>query len=182
MKLRRVAAVSVLGLTLLSAALPLRGVIGDIVTTNIYLIAEEVIEDEDAYVASSSARVDGTIDGDLVISTSSLTITGAVTGDVSVLSQGSVRVTGDIGGSLRGVAREVIVEGSVGDDVAVLALATRLSGTIERDALVFGGSLTVDGESFLASAEKIISDKLVGNMRSLAMSIQRYHAARSQAG
>jgi hypothetical protein len=27
-------------------------------------------------------------------------------------------------------------------------------------------------------AEKIISDKLVGNMRSLAMSIQRYHAAR----
>ncbi len=28
-------------------------------------------------------------------------------------------------------------------------------------------------------AERVISDKLVGNMRSLAMSIQRYHAARS---
>jgi hypothetical protein len=28
-------------------------------------------------------------------------------------------------------------------------------------------------------AEKIISDKLVGNMRALAVSIQRYHAARA---
>ncbi len=146
MNLRRVAATSVLGLGLLASLLPLRGVFADIVTTNIYIVAETEVEEEDAYVASSSARIDGTIDGDLVISTGGLEISGSVTGDVLVLRQGTFRVTGDVGGSLRGVARQVIVEGSVGDDVTVLALTTRLSGAVDRDALVFGGSLTVDGE------------------------------------
>ncbi len=137
---------SVLGLTLLGAVLPLRGVFAEIVTTNIYLVTEDQVEDEDVYVASTSARIQGTIDGDLVISTGSLTISGEVTGDVFVLSQGAVEVTGDIGGSLRGVARSVIVEGSVGDDLTIAAVATRVSGSVGRDVLVFGGSLEMDGE------------------------------------
>lgn len=146
MKLRRLTAAPLLAITLFALALPLREVVADIVTTNIYLVTEGQTEDADTYVASTSARVAGTINGDLIISTGSLLISGVVTGDVLVLSQGTVRVTGDVGGSLRGIAREVIVEGSVGDDVAVAAVATRLSGTVVRDALVFGGSLTVDGE------------------------------------
>lgn len=145
-RLRKLGATSVLGLALFGVLLPLRGVVADIVTTNIYIIAEDQLEDEDVYVASSSARVDGTIDGDLVISTGALTVSGTVTGDVFVLSQGTVHVTGDIGGSLRGIARQVIIDGSVGDDVTVLAVSTRVSGTVERDLLMFGGSVTVDGE------------------------------------
>lgn len=145
MNLRRLAATSVLGLTLLAGLLPLRGFFADFVTTNIFIVAEGEVEEEDIYVASSSARIDGTIDGDLVISTSSLTISGAVTGDVLVMTQGTVNVSGEIGGSLRGTARELIVEGSVGDDVTVAAVSTRLSGTVSRDVLVFGGSLKVDG-------------------------------------
>ena len=137
---------SVLGLSLLAALIPLRGVIAEIVTTNIYLVTADEVEDEDVYVASTSARIDGTIDGDLVISTGSLNISGEVTGDVFVLSQGAVEVTGAIGGSLRGVARSVIVEGGVGDDVTVAAVSSRLSGTVGRDVLVFGGSLEMDGE------------------------------------
>lgn len=143
---RTFAATSVLGLTLLAVLLPLRGVVAEIVTTNIYLVAADGVEDEDLYVASASARIDGTVHGDLIISTGSLTIAGEVTGDVFVLSQGTVHVTGAIGGSLRGLARTVIIEGSVGDDMAVAAVATRVSGTVGRDALVFGGSFELDGE------------------------------------
>lgn len=145
MRIRRIAAASFLGIALFGAALPLRGVLADLVTTNIYLIQEDDVENADAYVAANSGRVDGTIDGDLVISTNKLTISGTVTGDVLVLSSGTVRVDGEIGGSLRGIARSVIVEGTVGDDVAVLAATTRISGEVDRDLLVFGGSVTLDG-------------------------------------
>jgi cytoskeletal protein CcmA (bactofilin family) len=146
MNLRRLATTTVLGLTLLAAALPLSGFLADFVTTNIFIVAEGEIEAEDTYVASSSARIDGVIDGDLVISTSALRISGTVTGDVLVMTQGTVHITGEVGGSVRGAAREVIIEGSVAHDVAVAAVATRLSGTVGRDALVFGGSLKIDGQ------------------------------------
>jgi len=126
--------------------LPLRGVVAEIVTTNIYLVAADEIEDEDLYVVSASAKIDGTVDGDLVVSTGSLTIAGEITGDVLVLSQGTVQVTGTIGGSLRGAARSVIAEGSVGDDLAIAAVTTRVSGTVGRDVVVFGGSFSLDGE------------------------------------
>ena len=142
-RFRVLAATSVLGLTLLGVALPL--VTADIITANIYILAEDEVEDGDVYLAATSARVEGTVEGDFVASTGSLSISGTVTGDVLVLSQGIVRVSGEIQGSLRGAAREVIVEGTVGDDVAVLAAATRITGTVERDALVFGGSVALEG-------------------------------------
>lgn len=142
-RFRVLAASSVLGLALFGVALPL--LTADIITANIYILAEDEVEEGDVYLASTSARVEGTVEGDFVASTGSLTISGTVTGDVLVLSQGTVRVTGEIQGSLRGAAREVIVEGTVGHDVAVLAVATRIKGTVERDALVFGGSMALDG-------------------------------------
>jgi hypothetical protein len=166
MTLRRIAAASVLGFALIGAALPLRGLVADIVTTNIYLIQEGEVETGDAYVAADSARVAGTIDGDLVISTSSLTISGTVTGDVLVASYGTVSVAGDIDGSLRGIAREVIVDGTVGDDVIVVAAATRISGDVARDALVFGGSLAVEGSVGRDVKGRMVSallDGTVGN-------------------
>ena len=144
-RLRPFFAASILGISLLAGAAAMPGVIADIVTTNIFIVTEGEVDDEDAYVAANTARIDGTINGDLIISTGSLLITGTVDGDVFVLSQGPVEVTGTITGSLRGAARSVIVEGSVGDDVTVAAIGTRLSGDVGRDALVFGGSLNVDG-------------------------------------
>ncbi|MGA9594760.1 MAG: polymer-forming cytoskeletal protein [Acidimicrobiia bacterium] len=137
---------AILGVTLLALALPLRAVVGEIITTNIYLQAPDDVQPEDLYLAATTARVDGTVDGDLVVSAGSVEISGTVTGDVLVLSQGSVEVTGDIGGSLRGIARSIVLEGSVGADLSVVALSTRISGTVARDALVFGGTLEIDGE------------------------------------
>ena len=47
---RPLVASSVLGLALLAAVLPLRGVIAEIVTTNIYIVGADEVEDEDVYV------------------------------------------------------------------------------------------------------------------------------------
>ncbi len=145
-RMRSLVVSSMLGLSLLAAVLPLRGVVAEVVTTNIYLIAADQVEDEDVYVASTSAKIEGTVNGDVIISTGSLLISGTVTGDVFVISQGAVEITGEIGGSLRGVARSVVVDGVVGDDVTIAAMTSRISGTVNRDALVFGASLEVDGE------------------------------------
>jgi hypothetical protein len=136
---------AVVGVAVLAVLAPVRGIFADFITTNIYLIGADTVQEEDVYVASSTARIDGTVDGDLIISTGSLEINGTVTGDVFVLSHGPVEVTGSIGGSLRGVARSVVVEGTVGDDVTITAMSTRISGSVARDALFFGGALEMDG-------------------------------------
>ncbi len=142
-RFRVLAATSVMGLALFGVALPL--VTADVITANLYILGEDEVEDGDVYLAATSARVAGTVDGDFVVSTGSLMISGMVTGDVLVLSQGTVRITGEVQGSLRGAAREIIVEGTIGHDVAALTVATRIKGSVERDALVFGGSVTLEG-------------------------------------
>lgn len=157
---------AVFGITLVAGLIALRGVLGAFITTNIYLVEPQVVAQEDVYVAANSARIEGTIDGDLVISTGSLDVTGSVTGNVLVLSQGTVRISGDVGGSVRGLARELIVDGTVGNDVAVAALITDVSGSVGRDALVFGGSLTMNGTVGRDVAGRMLSatvDGAVGN-------------------
>lgn len=116
-----------------------------VVSTNVYFVEADVTEAEDVYVVASSARVLGTIDGDLVIAAGEVTITGAVTGDVVVASQGVVAIEGEVGGSLRGVARDVRVTGSVADDVAVAAVTLDVSGSVGRDVLLLAASTDVSG-------------------------------------
>lgn len=146
MRVRSFVFSAVFGLAVLAVALPLRAIVAEIISTNIYIVGADDAQEEDVYVASNSARIDGIINGDLIISTGSLDISGTVTGDVFVISHGPVQVTGEIGGSLRGIARSVLVDGTVGDDVTVVAATTQIGGTVGRDALVFAGLLEMDGE------------------------------------
>jgi cytoskeletal protein CcmA (bactofilin family) len=157
---------AVLGITVAAALVALHGVLGSFITTSIYLVEPDIVVSEDVYVAANSARVEGTVDGDLVISTGSLDVTGSVTGNVLVLSQGTVHISGDVGGSVRGLAREVIIDGTVAGDVAVAAVTTGISGTVDRDVLDFGGSLTLDGSVGRDVAGRMLSavvDGRVGN-------------------
>ena len=130
---------------LVAVAAPVSAVWAGVISTTIYLVAPGVVQREDVYVAASSARIDGTVDGDLVISTGSLVINGTVTGDVLVASHGVVTVAGSVDGSLRGAAREVRVVGSVGDDVAVVAPTLAVHGDVGRDVGGFGGRLVHSG-------------------------------------
>jgi hypothetical protein len=164
MRVRSLFLSAIFGVALFAVALPLRGLVAEIITANIYLVQPGDVQHEDAYVAANSAHVDGTIDGDLVISTGSLEISGTVSGDVLVLSQGTVEVTGNIDGSLRGIARDVIIDGTVGDDVTVTAVSTEISGTVTRDVLFFGGSLDMSGEVGRDVKGRMISASLNGTV------------------
>lgn len=137
---------SILGLSLVALAVPLRGVVANIVTTDIYLVEPNIVATEDAYVVAATARVEGTLEGDLVVTASRIDIPGKVDGDVLVLSAGTLDISGEVTGSVRGVVRELSIEGRVGDDVAVAAATTRISGSVGRDVIVLGTSLDISGE------------------------------------
>jgi cytoskeletal protein CcmA (bactofilin family) len=120
----------------------------DVFDSSIFLLVEDDVQDEDAYVLTDNGIVAGVIEGDLVTAAGRLTISGTVTGDVLVASAGSVTISGTVLGAVRGAARTVEVEesGVIGDDLAVAALTTRIRGSVGRDAIVFGGTLDLTGD------------------------------------
>jgi cytoskeletal protein CcmA (bactofilin family) len=123
--------------------------LASLVTTNIFVVAEDDPIMEDVYVTSQSAVVDGVIDGDLVVFSGNITINGEVTGDVIAFSSATVRVNegGRVGGALRGAAVNVSISGSVGSDVFVSAASVVLEepGVVARDLMAFGGVLRAEG-------------------------------------
>ena len=120
-----------------------------LVTTDRYIVTDEDVVTEDVYVTSVTSTIEGVIDGDLTIFTGDLTITGEVTGSVTVFSSGSVVVspTGSIGGSLNGAAVRATVQGDVAEDLFLAAPSLIISntGTIGRDAMLFGGTARNEG-------------------------------------
>ncbi|MGI9641976.1 MAG: hypothetical protein ACR2N9_04250 [Acidimicrobiia bacterium] len=133
----------------LAVLLPTLSVFGALITTDRYIVREEAPVTEDQYVTSTSALIEGTLDGDLTVFSGSLTISGTVTGNVTVFSAGSVIVeeSGSIDGSLNGAATSVSVRGTVGSDVFVAAGSTVVedTGSIGRDVMGFGGTVRIDG-------------------------------------
>lgn len=120
-----------------------------LITTDRYIVPAEETVTEDQYVTSTSAHVEGVIEGDLTIFSGSITIEGEVTGSVTVFSVASVTITKEahIGGSLRGTAGTLLVAGAVDGDLFVTSASMVVdpSGEIGRDAMGFGGALTVRG-------------------------------------
>ncbi|MCP3975839.1 MAG: polymer-forming cytoskeletal protein [bacterium] len=119
--------------------------VADVITPDIYLLEAGEIQDEDAYIAATSARIDGRVEGDVFIASGAISIGGVVTGDVLVLSHGRLEITGTVEGSVRALAREVVVEGSIGGDLAVVTGAVDVSGDVARDVLLFAGSTSFEG-------------------------------------
>ncbi len=121
--------------------------IAAVLTPAIYILGEGETETEDVYIAASSARIDGTIDGDLVIASGIIDVSGEVLGDVFVVSHSRVSITGNVTGSVRVLARELDIAGTVGGDVAVLGGSLDISGEVARDVLVVAGSGSVTGST-----------------------------------
>jgi cytoskeletal protein CcmA (bactofilin family) len=120
-----------------------------LITTDTYIVRATDTVTEDQYVTSTSAHVEGVIDGDLTIFSGSVTIEGDITGSVTVFSVASVTITegAHIGGSLRGTAGTLLVAGAVDGDLFVTSASVVVdpSGEIGRDAMGFGGALTIRG-------------------------------------
>lgn len=134
----------VFSIALLAALAP---VVAAVLTPAIYILAEGESESEDVYVAASSARIAGTIDGDLVIASGAIDLSGDVLGDVFVVSHSTLSISGDVTGSVRALARDIDISGTVGGDVAVVSGSLAISGSVARDVLVVAGSGRVTGDA-----------------------------------
>ena len=132
------------GLVLLPAS-PARA---ERVQSNLVLIRDEDVVDEDLYAAGNIVQVDGRVEGDLfAVAYQEVRVTGTVTGDVVALT-GKVVIVGEVGGSVRAVAGSVIIEGIVGGDVFVGAREVRTDpgSRIGRDLLAWSWDARVEGE------------------------------------
>jgi cytoskeletal protein CcmA (bactofilin family) len=125
-------------------------VVASVITAEFFVVDEDNPIHEDAIVASTSARVDGLVDGDLTIVTGALTIRGTVTGSVNALTSGTVRIEdgGTIEGSLRSASPAVVIDGEVLGDALVTAASLTIgdTGSVGRDAVFFGGTFRLAGE------------------------------------
>ena len=120
-----------------------------VITAEIFIVEEGNPIEEDVYVASTSGRVEGLIDGDLTIITGDLTISGTITGSVIAMTSGTVRVEagGVIGGSLRSASPAVVIDGTVDGDTLVTGVRLSIgdSGSVGSDVIYFGGVFAADG-------------------------------------
>ena len=134
--------------------------VADVLTPQIYILEADEIEDEDVYIAASSARVDGRIDGDLVIASGDISIGGVVVGDVIAITHGRIDVTGTVQGSVRALSRELHVSGTVEGDVAVASGTVNVAGDVGGDVLLVAGSATTTG----AIGRDLLGRFLVGDL------------------
>jgi cytoskeletal protein CcmA (bactofilin family) len=167
------------GVALVIALAPVfAGVAPSVVTTDLFIVPEDEPIAEDVYVASTSGRVEGRIDGDLVITTGSLSISGTVAGDVLALTSGTVEIErgGVVEGSVRTVTPRVQVDGEVRRDLFVTGLGATIgsSGSVGRDMIVFGGTVTIDGSVGRDVRGRMLNTSVGGSVgRDLDVSVQR---------
>ena len=164
---------------LLFALAPLLAAIApSVVTTDLFIVDEDAPINEDVYVAATSGRVEGVIDGDLVITAGDLSISGIVTGNVLALTSGTVRVEqgGVVEGSVRTVSPQVEIDGEIGRDLFVTGLATGIgaSGVVGRDVIVFGGTLTIAGVVGRDVRGRLLNADVSGTIgRDIDLAVQR---------
>lgn len=127
----------IFGIALFAALTPL---VAAVLTPSIYILDAGETETEDVYVAAESARIEGTIDGDLVIASGAIDLRGDVLGDVFAVTHSRLSISGTVEGSVRALARDIEITGSVGGDLAVVAGSLQIEGEVARDVIVLAGS------------------------------------------
>lgn len=139
---------------------PLGALAAERTTSDLVLVDQATVIDEDLYAAGNRVLILGRVVGDLVVTAfEDVTIAGTVTGDVIGLA-GSVVVTdtGTVGESVRVITPQLRVEGTVEGDILGLTWGTTVDGIVARDVLVW---------SFGAGGSGRIGGDLEGRMRSL---------------
>jgi cytoskeletal protein CcmA (bactofilin family) len=128
---------------------------------NAIVAAGETIDND--LIVFGSARIDGTVKGDVIAFTQNLTVNGHVTGDLILFAQ-SARVNGQVDGNVRAFCQSLSLDGSTTKNVTVLAQRfdldpratvgggliglvqnAALNGKIARDLLLLSANTTLDG-------------------------------------
>ena len=115
--------------------------------SDLVLVREDDVIDEDLYAAGNSIQIDGEIQGDLVASAlDTITIDGVVDGSVTAIAS-RVVISGQVTGSLRVATPELLVSGTVGGDVLTAAwrAAVEPSAEVQRDLLVWAWNADLRG-------------------------------------
>lgn len=134
----------------------------EVISSDVVLIREGVVVEDDVLATGLSVRVVGEIRGDLVaFAAEEIIIEGRVTGSVTGAAA-SVIITGTVEGSVRVSSPRVTVAGSIGDDLVATALTTRLEpgSQVGGDVLVWGWRLDSLG---------LIGEDLVGTQRNTSL-------------
>ena len=130
----------------LAVAMPLPA-LAERVQSDLVLIREDDVVEEDLYAAGDVVSIRGVVRGDLVVAAfTEVRIDGEVEGSVLALTSRLI-VNGAVGGSVRALASDVIVGGRVADDVFVGAWTTGIERDAEigRDLLAWGNAVEVFG-------------------------------------
>jgi len=166
-------------MALLFAVVPtIASIAPSVVTTDLFIVGEDEPISEDVYVASTSGRVEGVVDGDLVIMTGDLSISGTVRGNVLALTSGVVHVEKGavVEGSVRAAGPQVQIDGEVGGDLFATGIAAAVgsTGIVQRDVIVFGGTLTLDGEVGRDVRGRLLSADVSGTVgRDVDLAVER---------
>lgn len=132
-------------------------------------VAQDEIIDDDLYVASSRATIEGRVRGDLISLGGQLRLRGRVDGDALVVA-GTAEIAGTVGASVRALAGTVLVEGTVGGDVTVAGGTVEFEGAsrVARDVAVAAGTVALRGvvgrNAHLAGGRTEISGTVGGNV------------------
>ncbi len=108
----------------------------DTAVSDIVLIREDDVVDDDLYASGNKVNIQGRVEGDLVAAAfEEVRVDGVVTGDV-LAATAIVIVNGEVGGSIRAAASRVEVGGKVGEDVVAAAVDLVVGGEVGGDVIV----------------------------------------------
>jgi len=107
---------------------------GEIITTNIYTLADEVI-------------VDGVINGDLITIAKQITINGQIEGDLLALAT-EITINSPINGNVRVASEQFVLNSNIGRNLNVLATTITLekNSLILWDAYLMGSNVSIKGK------------------------------------
>ncbi len=118
----------------------------DVQQADCYLVPEGETKVADLYIWAQCLEIEGTLDGDIVAGFQEGMITGTVTQDLNGMSE-TMRITGVVGDDVRFACDTFYLDGHIGGDLIVVAKKIKINETavIDGDAIIAGGTVTVDG-------------------------------------
>lgn len=134
------------------AAAPSAGAADDGVTplaaraaSDVVLVRDGEVVDEDLYAGGNRITIEGVIEGDLIVwAFDRLDVSGTVEGDIIGFAA-NASITGEVQGSVRLIGFDIDATGQVGDDLMAIGWNVLTSGDIGRDLLAWTRDLTVGG-------------------------------------
>ncbi|HUT22226.1 MAG TPA: hypothetical protein VMX18_02315 [Candidatus Bipolaricaulota bacterium] len=137
--------IAVLGVALMSLAMPAVSLAGESMPQNIYIPAGQDVE-TNFIAAGQSIDLGGNFKKDVYVFGNMVNVTGNIDGDLIVFGS-YVRISGNVAGNVRGGASSFEIDGKVGKNATVAAgiIFVKENAEIGWDLMAAGGLVNVNG-------------------------------------